>query len=154
MSTFTMAQLITEVKITPLNSQGSKTVAFAGVTLGGHIVLKDMKVIEGSNGLFVSFPQRKATIAGEEKYLDIYHPITKEGREDLTKIVLEHYAKAKSGDTKSGSGSASSGRGDSERSNGGSNRGGDSRSTGRTPSGAGARGGADRGVREDDDVPF
>jgi stage V sporulation protein G len=138
-----LKSVITEVKVTLLQArEGSKTAAFVGVTIAGHLALKDIKVIEGSNGLFVSMPQRKATIGGEEKYVDIFHPITKEGREELQKIILDAYQDALSG--KSG-GSASAGRGASASAP-------STRQEG-APSGARSAGARTRS-NNDDDVPF
>lgn len=93
-----LSDLITDVKIIPIRNSTTKTVAFANVTIAGHLVLKDMRIVEGREGLFVAMPQKKVTDRdGKENYYDIYNPITKEGREDLTKAVLEAYEREVNG---------------------------------------------------------
>lgn len=140
-----MAQLITEIKITPLKaSNDNKTVAFARVTLGGLFVLNDIKVIEGSSGLFLGMPSRKGKDQnGEDKYFDIFFPITKEAREELQTAVINAYQ---------GNGGASSGG----RSSGGSssNRSSSSSSSSSRGSNSNAARSNARAAASNDDVPF
>lgn len=54
----------------------------------GDWVINGVRVMDGKNGLFVSLPGWKGA---DDKYHDIAHPITKEGREKLNDLVLDHY---------------------------------------------------------------
>lgn len=68
--------------------------AYASVVVEDAIVLNDIVVVEGKNGLFTSMPQRKYTEGGEDKYANIFNPITKEARDELVGAVLAAYEKA------------------------------------------------------------
>ena len=68
--------------------------AYASVVIEDAIVLNDIVVVEGKNGLFASMPQRQYTEGGETKYANIFNPITKEARDDLVGAILAAYEKA------------------------------------------------------------
>ena len=57
------------------------------VTLYGEFAVKNVKIVEGSKGLFVSMPSYKS---GEE-YRDLFFPVTKEARAELQEAVLNEY---------------------------------------------------------------
>ncbi|MCU0651539.1 MAG: SpoVG family protein [Candidatus Omnitrophica bacterium] len=65
----------------------SKTKAFVDVSLGG-IVVKGLKVIDGSNGLFVGMPRHQGK---DGKWYDTVYPSTKEIKEELSSLVLAAY---------------------------------------------------------------
>ena len=50
---------ITEVRIKLLNNQPDKLRGFASITIENHLVVRDLKIIEGANGLFIAMPSRK-----------------------------------------------------------------------------------------------
>ena len=50
---------ITEVRIKLLNNQPDKLRGFASITVENHLVVRDLKIIEGANGLFIAMPSRK-----------------------------------------------------------------------------------------------
>ena len=62
--------------------------AIASITIDAMMVIHDVKIIEGQNGLFVAMPSRK-TQDGE--YKDIVHPINSSAREFLQNFILEKY---------------------------------------------------------------
>lgn len=62
----------------------------ASININGAFAVKGVKIIEGSNGLFVAMPSSKV---GNE-YRDICFPITPECREQLNKAVLNAYDQA------------------------------------------------------------
>lgn len=62
----------------------------ASVNINGAFAVRGIKIIEGSNGLFVSMPSYKA---GNE-YKDICFPITQECRKQLNDAVLGAYEQA------------------------------------------------------------
>ena len=80
---------ITEVRVRPVRSDG-KTRAIASITFDDAFVVKELKVVEGPSGLFVSMPSRKIGAGG---YRDIAHPITSEAREEIQSVVLAEFDK-------------------------------------------------------------
>ena len=57
------------------------------VTIGGEFAVKNVKLVEGSKGLFISMPAYKS---GDE-YRDIFYPVTKEARAGLQEAVIAEY---------------------------------------------------------------
>ncbi len=78
---------ITDIRIRSVDLPG-KMRAIVSVTLDNMFVVHDMKIIEGSAGLFIAMPSRK-TPSGE--YKDIAHPLNSEARDLLQKKVLDAY---------------------------------------------------------------
>ena len=78
---------ITDVRITRLES-GGKVRAMASVTFDECFVVTGLKVLEGSNGLFVSMPSRKLP---DGTYKDICFPVTRDTREAIQDAVLARY---------------------------------------------------------------
>ena len=68
--------------------QKDSLLAVASVRVLDAVYLTELRVIEGTNGLFVSMPNRK-TVNGE--YQDIYFPANKAMRDELQEVVLEAY---------------------------------------------------------------
>lgn len=64
--------------------------AFASITIEDKIVITGLKVVKGKNGLFINFPQYKDS---NGDYKDIAFPLSKETRNNLTKLVLTEYNK-------------------------------------------------------------
>lgn len=79
---------ITDVRIRLVNKDDAKLKAVASITIDDCIVVHDIKVISGREGMFISMPSRK-TPDGE--YKDIVHPINTETREELKKAILDAY---------------------------------------------------------------
>jgi stage V sporulation protein G len=52
---------ITEVRIKLVEEPGEKLKAFCSITLDNCFVVRDLKIIEGANGLFVAMPSRRLT---------------------------------------------------------------------------------------------
>ena len=63
--------------------------AYGSITLDDCFVVQ-IRVMEGKNGVFVSFPNRK--LANGE-YKDVAFPITKEARQQIIDVVLGEYEK-------------------------------------------------------------
>ena len=82
---------ITDVKIRKINAEG-KMKAVASVTFDDVFVVHDIKIIEGTDKLFVAMPSKK-TPDGE--YRDIAHPINAETREMLQSKIIEKYEELK-----------------------------------------------------------
>jgi len=79
-----------DVRITALTPGNRSQRASATVNLNGSFALKGIKIMEGSNGLFVHTPSYKSG----EKYNEHYFPVTKEFREQFHEAVLTAYDEA------------------------------------------------------------
>jgi stage V sporulation protein G len=78
---------ITDVRLKKVNSDG-KMKAIASITIDDAFVVRDIRVIEGQNGLFVAMPSRKTP---EGEFRDIAHPITSGARELIQSAILKEY---------------------------------------------------------------
>ncbi len=78
---------ITQVQIRPVKSDG-KTRAMVSVVFDAAFVVKELKIVEGPTGLFVSMPSRKV---GTNGYRDIAHPITSAARKELHDAIMKAY---------------------------------------------------------------
>ena len=66
--------------------------AIASVTLDGQFVVKNLKVMDGRKGLFVSMPQESFTgRGGEKKYSNLFFALTNATKMDLQDAVLQAY---------------------------------------------------------------
>ena len=77
---------ITEVRVTLRDEDKLK--GFANVTFDNAFVVRGMKIIQGSNGYFVSMPSRKRP---DGTHQDIAHPVNRDMRTLIEKRVLEAY---------------------------------------------------------------
>lgn len=78
---------ITDVRVRRVASEG-RMKAIASITFDNQFVVRDIRVIEGNNGLFVAMPSRKSRDGG---YHDIAHPITQEARSKIQDRILSEY---------------------------------------------------------------
>jgi stage V sporulation protein G len=78
---------VTAVRLKKVNTDG-KMRAIASITIDDVFVVRDIRVIEGQNGLFIAMPSRK-TPDGE--FRDIAHPITSAARELIQTAILKEY---------------------------------------------------------------
>ena len=65
----------------------SKTKAFVDVSLGG-VIVKGLKVVSGSKGLFVSMPRHQGK---DGRWYNTVYPTTKEIQSQLSDLVLAAY---------------------------------------------------------------
>lgn len=77
---------ITEIKVHLMDEERLK--AFVSVTFDNCFAVRNMKVVEGQNGLMLCMPSRKAA---DETHRDLAHPITQEFRHYLEDHVLQAY---------------------------------------------------------------
>ena len=75
---------ITGIAVTLRNEEKLK--AFVNITFDDQFVVRGLKVIKGSNGFFISMPSRKMP---DGSFRDIAHPINKEFRELIEKIIID-----------------------------------------------------------------
>lgn len=78
---------ITDIRIRQIAQEG-KMKAVVSVTFDNCFVVHDIKIIEGTDKLFIAMPSRK-TPDGEFK--DIAHPINMDMRERLQQSILDKY---------------------------------------------------------------
>ena len=81
---------ITDVRVRKINVEG-KMKAVVSVTFDNAFVVHDVKVVEGTNGIFVAMPSRKTP---EGEFRDIAHPISVAAREVIQTAVLKAYQEA------------------------------------------------------------
>ncbi len=77
---------ITEVKIFPVNEERLK--AYVSITIDDSFVVRDLKIIQGPNGLFVAMPSKKRK---DGQFKDIAHPLNQETRDELEDIIFDAY---------------------------------------------------------------
>lgn len=82
---------ITSVNIRKVNKEDSRMKGIASVLLDDVFAVHDIRIIEGTNGLFIAMPSRK-TNTGEHR--DTAHPINQETRTMFEKTILDAYEKA------------------------------------------------------------
>jgi len=79
-----------DVRVYPLDKPDNNTKAFASITIEDLIAIKGIRVVEGTNGHFVTMPQSKDK---EGNYHDIAFPVTADLRKAVNKAVLDEFAK-------------------------------------------------------------
>lgn len=82
-----------DVRINKTKGEG-KTKAFATVTLDDAYAVRNLRVVDGANGLFVAMPSEVDDRDGERKYRDTFHPVNAEARQALLDAVLKAYDEA------------------------------------------------------------
>ena len=82
---------ITEVKVFPVSNNG-RLKAYASVVFDNSFIVRDMKVIEGHKGLFVSMPSRRRR---DSSFRDIAHPLNTEVRNAIEEKVISEYNNVK-----------------------------------------------------------
>lgn len=66
--------------------------AIASVSLDGMFVVKNLKVMDGRKGLFVSMPQESySDREGKRKYSNTFFALTNSAKMDLQEAVLDAY---------------------------------------------------------------
>jgi stage V sporulation protein G len=78
--------LITEIKVFPVNEDRLK--AYVSITIDNCFVVRDLKIIEGTTGLFVAMPSKKRK---DGQFKDIAHPLNQETRQMIEDKVFEAY---------------------------------------------------------------
>ena len=147
---------VSDVKVRQIRNPQGKTLGFASCVVGGHIALRDLRIVDGRNGPFVATPERSYEGEDGTQYTAIYLPITKEQNEAVQDAVLAVWDDEVSGGSRSDRGDRRDDR-DAPRggSQGGSRQGGSrqggSRQGGRSSAPRGRQGGNDNG---DEDQPF
>lgn len=77
---------ITEVKVFPVNEDRLK--AYVAITIDNSFVIRDLKIIQGTSGLFVAMPSKKRK---DGQFRDIAHPLNQETRNEIEDAIFEAY---------------------------------------------------------------
>jgi stage V sporulation protein G len=77
---------ITEVRVFTVNEE--KLRAYVTVTLDHCFVIRDLKVIHGTGGLFVAMPAKRRK---DGTFKDVAHPLNAETRERFERAILAEY---------------------------------------------------------------
>ncbi len=77
---------ITEVRVYPVNEEKLK--AYVTITFDSCFVVRDLKIIQGTNGLFVAMPSRKSK---DGSFKDTAHPLNSETRRRIEDEILGRY---------------------------------------------------------------
>ena len=81
---------ITEVRISP--ARGGKVKAFASIVIDDCFIVNDLRVMAGREGqVYVTMPGRKSR---NGQVRDIAHPLDRDTREKVERLVLEEYENA------------------------------------------------------------
>jgi stage V sporulation protein G len=86
---------ITEVKVYPAKESG-RLKAYATVVFDNCFIVRDLKVIEGDKGFFVSMPSRRRK---DGTFRDIVHPLNAETRKLIEDHIIVEYKKVADSDT-------------------------------------------------------
>lgn len=79
---------ITEVKIYPAKESGTRLKAYATIVFENAFIVRDLKVIEGEKGLFVSMPSRRRK---DGSFRDIAHPLNGDMRKHIEESIINEY---------------------------------------------------------------
>ncbi|MFQ5691611.1 MAG: septation regulator SpoVG [Nitrospinota bacterium] len=77
---------ITEVRVYPVDEEKLK--AYVTITFDHCFVVRDLKIIQGTNGLFVAMPSRKCK---DGTFKDTAHPLNSETRRRIEDRILGKY---------------------------------------------------------------
>jgi stage V sporulation protein G len=78
---------ITEVKVFPV-SDNEKLKGYATIIFDDCFVVRDLKIIQGTNGPFVAMPSKKTK---DGTYRDTAHPLNNETRRMIEDAVIGEY---------------------------------------------------------------
>lgn len=79
---------ITKVKVFKTNGEDTKMKGYATVTLDDCFVVRNLRIIQGDERLFVAMPSRKKN---DGEYEDIVHPTNSETRKMFEDKIIEEY---------------------------------------------------------------
>ena len=83
---------ISDVRIRLLNNENSKVRAIASFTIDDAFIVHEVRIVEGTNGLFIDMPSTKSP---NGEYRDIAHPKNTETRQLISTAILAAYEKEK-----------------------------------------------------------
>ena len=84
---------ITDVKV--VKREANQLRGFATIIIDDAFVVKNIKIIQGKNGLFIAMPSYKLK---NGEYKDVAHPLNTETRNQLEELILAKYNEMASDD--------------------------------------------------------
>ena len=81
---------ITSLRVRETKGERGGLKAVASIIIDNAFAVHDIKVIQGTKGLFIAMPSRRAT-GLEDNYIDVVHPINQDTRDMLQSIILAKY---------------------------------------------------------------
>ena len=81
---------ITSINVKKADNNETKLRGIAVVLLDDSFMVRDIKIIEGDNGLFIAMPSHKYS---NGEYRDVAHPINAETRAMFEDAIIEEYNK-------------------------------------------------------------
>ena len=82
--------VITKVDVHKVEKEDSRLRGVATVYLDDCFVIKNIRIIDGDNGLFIAMPNREIA---PNKHVDICNPINKETRKMFEDAIIAEYNK-------------------------------------------------------------
>ncbi len=79
---------VTEIRVFPVDED--KLRAYVTITFDHCFVVRDLKIIKGTSGLFVSMPSKRRK---DGTYKDIAHPLNNETRRMIEEKIVAQYEK-------------------------------------------------------------
>ncbi len=79
---------ITEVRVYPVTHEDERLLGYATITFEAAFVVRDLRLIRGTHGLFVAMPSRKRS---DGTYSDIAHPLNPDLRMQIETKVIAAY---------------------------------------------------------------
>ena len=77
---------VTEVRVYPVDED--KLRAYVTITFDHCFVVRDLKIIRGNTGLFVSMPSKRRK---DGTYKDVAHPLNNETRRMIEEKIIAEY---------------------------------------------------------------
>ncbi len=82
---------ITSVNVHKTEKENSRMKGIASVVIDNCFAVRDIRIIQGDDKLFIAMPSRKVA---DDKYHDIAHPIDQATRDMFEKAILDAYNEA------------------------------------------------------------
>ena len=76
---------VTSVNVKKIAKEGSRMKGIASIVLDDCFAVKDIRIIQGEDKLFIAMPSRKYP---DGEYRDVAHPINGETREMTSAVVI------------------------------------------------------------------
>ena len=85
------------IKVDCINqlSGDSATKAFVDLLILDTFLVKGLRIVEGTDGLFVSMPREQGR---DGKWYDVFYPVSSDMRKGLEELILEEYENVKHND--------------------------------------------------------
>ena len=82
---------ITDVRVKLEKRDNGKMKGRANIVIDNAVAIRDIRILEGENGMFIAMPSRKNRNGENE---DVAHPINKEVRKQFEDAIFAAYEKA------------------------------------------------------------